>query len=309
MRVRAWLGVVACLHSIALTTPIVYAQPAKPPSSKPAPDLIQKGTQLFEDQQYEESIQTLSAALLRPSNTKDQKVEIYRLLALNYITLGRKDEAEQAVRALLVNNPEYELPAKESPRFRDFFAEVKKKWEAEGRPGWVKEKPPEKPIVLKHAAPSSVDVGQSIDIVGKIEDPEEKVTSVKLYYRTGSNGDFAQMDVSRDGERLKAQIPGDAVKAPLLEYYFEGVDAQNNVIASRGDSQTPLRIAVTEPSKGWVLPVAIGGGILGAAAIVGGLALAGVFKGSSSGGGNGGGGGRGQSTVTVNVGEAGFRFR
>jgi len=99
------------------------------------------------------------------------------------------------------------------------------------------------------------------------------------------------------------------VKAPLLEYYFEGLDAQNQSVVTRGDSQSPLRIAVTEPSKGWVLPVAIGGGILGAAAIVGGLALAGVFKGSSSSNPGPGGGGRGQSTVTVNVGEAGFRFR
>jgi len=199
MKVRAWLGVVACLHSIALTTPVVFAQPAKPPTSKPAPDLIQKGQQLFEDQQYEESIQTLSAALLRPSNTKEQRVEIYRLLALNYITIGRKDEAESAVRGLLVINPDYQLPATESPRFRDFFADVKKKWEAEGRPGWVKEKPIEKPIVLKHAAPSSVDVGQAIDIVGKIEDPDNKVASVKLYYRTGSQGDFAELEVTRDG--------------------------------------------------------------------------------------------------------------
>jgi hypothetical protein len=291
---------------MAFATP-AHAQPAKPPSSKPAPDLIAKGQQLFEDQQYEESIQTLSAALLRPSNTKDQKVEIYRLLALNYITLGRKDEAESAVRGLLVQSPDYQLPPTESPRFRDFFADVRKKWEAEGRPGFVKEKPQEKPVVLKSAAPSTIDVGQAVDIAGKVEDPDDRVKAVKLYYRTGSSGDFTEVEVQKDAERIRVSIPGDAVKAPLLEYYLEGQDDKGNAIVTRGDAQTPLRVAVTEPSKGWVLPVAIGGGILGAAAIVGGLALAGVFKGSSSGAGSNG--GRGSSTVTVNVGEAGFRFR
>jgi hypothetical protein len=300
---------VACVHAVAITTPgLVFAQPAKPPASKPAPDLIQKGQQLFEDQQYEESIQTLSGALVRPTNTKDQKVEIYRLLALNYITLGRKDEAESSVRGLLVQNPDYQLPATESPRFRDFFADVRKKWEAEGRPGFVKEKPQEKPIVIKSAAPSSIDVGQAIEIAGKVEDPDDHVKTVKLYYRTGSNGDFTELEAQKDGDRIRVSIPGDAVKAPLLEYYLEGQDEKGVALATRGDNQTPLRIAVTEPSKGWVLPVAIGGGILGAAAIVGALALAGVFKGSSSGGGGPGGNGK-TSTVTVNVGETGFRFR
>ncbi len=308
MRLGFWLSMVACVHAIAITTP-VFAQQTKPPASKPAPDLIQKGQQLFEDQQYEESIQTLSAALVRPTNTKEQKVEIYRLLALNYITLGRKDEAESAVRGLLVQNPDYQLPTTESPRFRDFFAEVRKKWEAEGRPGIVKEKPQEKAIVIKSAAPSTIDAGQQVDIAGKVEDPDDRVKTVKLYYRAGSSGDFIEVEAHKDGESIRISIPGDAVKAPLLEYYLEGQDEKGVALATRGDTQTPLRIAVTEPSKGWVLPVAIGGGVLGAAAIVGALALAGVFKGSSSGGGGGPGGNGKTSTVTVNVGETGFRFR
>ncbi|MGH7436245.1 MAG: hypothetical protein ACRENE_11275, partial [Polyangiaceae bacterium] len=49
-------------------------------------------------------------------------------------------------------------------------------------------------------------------------------------------------------------------------------------------------------SAGWVLPVAIGGGVVGAAGIVlGSLALAGVFKGG------GGGAPKGQSTVSIGV--------
>ena len=68
------------------------------------------GSALFDDQQYEESIQTLSGVLVRPNNTKAQKIEIYRLLALNYITLTHKEEAEGAVRGLLALEPTYALP-------------------------------------------------------------------------------------------------------------------------------------------------------------------------------------------------------
>ena len=48
-------------------------------------------------------------------------------MALNFITLNRKDEAESAVRGLLSQEPGYELPKNESPRFRDFFSNAKKK--------------------------------------------------------------------------------------------------------------------------------------------------------------------------------------
>ncbi|MDF2697447.1 MAG: Tetratricopeptide repeat protein [Labilithrix sp.] len=314
-RLSAWMSLVLCLH-LALSSTVSLAQPKAAPAKPGAPtkpaapaapaqpqDLIAKGQQLFEDQQYEDSVQTLSAALLRPSNTKEQKVEIYRLLALNYITLGRKDEADNAVRGLLVVQPDYQLPANESPRFRDFFKEARAKWEAEGRPGLVKEKPTEKPVALRHGSPSSGEKEKAIELHAKLEDPDGRTGSVKLYYRTGSRGDFTEAMAEVEGDSIRAQIPGSAVKPPLMDYYFEVLDGAGTVIASRGDAQAPLRIAIPDGGgSGWVLPVALGGGILGAAAIVGVLALAGVFESSSPPA------GRGRSTVTVNVGESGFRF-
>lgn len=331
MKVRfgAWISLLACLHMIVLSAPAfaqqaplngppvapdlagrskaqtapLKAQTAKPaakPAGAAAPaDLIQKGQGQFEEQQYEESIQTLSAALLRPSNTQAQKVEIYRLLALNYITLGRKDEAENAVRGLLVQQPDYEIPAKESPRFRDFFKEARAKWEAEGRPGIIKDEPTQKPVVLKHGSPTQIEAGTNVELRARLEDPDGRTGSVKVFYRSGSKGDFTEALAQVEATSVRVQIPGAAIKPPVVDYYFEVLDGSGGVIAARGDASSPLRIAVPEPSsKGWVLPVAIGGSVLGAAAIVGVLALAGVFKSSSGGG---GGGGPGSSTVSVNV--------
>ncbi|CAN5921917.1 hypothetical protein BH11MYX4_BH11MYX4_46400 [soil metagenome] len=302
-RFGAWVSLIAFLHAIMVTTPAFAQAPkaaGKPAAAQPQ-DLIVKGQLQFEEQQYEESIQTLSAALLRPSNTQAQKVEIYRLLALNYITLGRKDEAENAVRGLLVQQPDYEIPAKESPRFRDFFAQARAKWEAEGRPGIVKDEPTAKPVVLRHGSPAQVEANTTLELRARLEDPDGRMGSVKLFYRSGSKGDFTEAKASIDGSSVRASVPGPAVKPPVVDYYFEVLDGGGAVIASRGDASSPLRLAVPEPAKGWVLPVAIGGGVLGAAAIVGVLALAGVFKSSSSGGGNGG---RGTSTVSVSIGES-----
>ncbi len=307
-RLGTCLSAIACAQLIALSSP-AFAQPKKPAEkTQPAPaqpqDLIAKGQALFEDQQYEESIQTLSGALLRPNNTPQQKVEIYRLLALNYITLGRTQEADNAVRGLLVAQPDYQLPASESPRFREFFAKSREKWEAEGRPGIVKEQPTEQPVVLRHGSPSQAEAGQTIDLRGKLEDPDGRTGSVKLWFRAGSKGDFESALADVEDGSFHAQIPGSSVKPPVMDYYFEVLDGGGNVIASRGDAQGPLRIAVPEKSSsGWVLPVAIGGSILGAAAIVGVLALAGVFDSSAPAGGS-----RGTSTVSVSIGDASLRF-
>lgn len=307
----AWMALVLAIH-LLVSSSLAFAQakaPEKPgrPATASAPtqaqDLIAKGQELFEDQQYEESVQTLSGALLRPSNTKEQKVEIFRLLALNYITLGRKDEADNAVRGLLVVQPDYQLPASESPRFRDFFSDTRARWEAEGRPGIVQEKPRARPVVLRHASPSSAENQKRIDLRAKLEDPDGRTASVRLYYRSGSNGAFTPVMAELDGQSIRAPISGSAVKPPLVDYYFEVLDGAGNLIASRGDAQAPLRIAVPDGGgSGWVLPLALGGGILGAAAIVGGLALAGVFDSRSTPA------GRGMSTVSVNVGEAGIQF-
>lgn len=309
----AVLCLVASLHAIALSSypSLVSAQPTPAPA-RPGPkpqapqtpvDLITKGRTLFEDQQYEESIQALSAALLRPGSSKSDRIEIHRLLALNFITLGRKEEAESAVRGLLVLSPDYQMPQNESPRFRDFFADVRKRWEAEGRPGFVKEETPKRPLTLAHNPPAQVDADNGVELRATMSDPDNRASTVKLHFRSGTKGEFAELVAQVSATSVRADIPAAAVRPPVVDYYFEVLDVTGAVLLTRGDEDAPLRIAVSEPNKGWVLPVVIGGGILGAAAIVGGLALAGVFKGSSSSGPSG----RGPSTVSVNVGESSWR--
>jgi hypothetical protein len=291
LAMRVWrrfapVAVLASLHASALSfAPSAFADAPKPSGvvARQGPGLIARGQSLFDDQQYEESIQTLSGALVRPNNTKAQKQEIYRLLALNYITLNHKDEAEAAVRGLLSLDPTYELPARESPRFRDFFATVKQRWEAEGRPGLVKDtEAPPAPVTMKHSSPSKAEPSTQIDLTATLDDPRGRVKEVKLYYRKGSSGKFEEAVASLDGVHVSASIPPSAVKGPVVEYYLQGTDGAGLPVVSRGDAAAPFRIPVPEGGAGWVLPVAIGGSVLGAAAIVGVLALTGVFKGSNT---------------------------
>ncbi|HEY8089172.1 MAG TPA: hypothetical protein VIF09_15040 [Polyangiaceae bacterium] len=290
----------AWLVAVEAATLPVLAQP-RPAGAQPARDLVDRGRELYESQQYEESIQTLSGALVRPSNTVAQTIDIDRLLALDHITLGHKEEAENFVRALLVLQPDYALPPSESPRFRDFFAQVRARWEAEGRPGLAPAAPAGGAVTMKHTSPAQAAPGDEVTLLATLGDPAHRAKGVSLYYRTGSRGAFVEVPavLAADGS-VRATLSPRAVQPPFVAYYLLATDASGAAVASRGDADAPLRIPVSDRGGGgWVLPVAIGGGVVGAAGIVlGSLAVAGVFKGSGGGGGTGS---KGQSTVSIGV--------
>ena len=251
-RLAATTALVAACHAAVIAGPAGAAL-AQTPGKSAVVTLIQKGSALFDDQAYEESIQTLSAALVRPGASELEKIEIYRLLAYNFIILKRTDEADAAVRGILVLSEGFSLPPTESPRFRDFFATAKK-WVAEGKPGKAVAGPAavvEKPIKMAHASPAQVPANASVKLGGSVDDPDNRVRGVQLGYRTGTSGKFITLAATYTLGEFHAQIPGLAVKPPLIEYYLAAVDKGGLPVASRGDAGTPLRIVV--PKEGGVL--------------------------------------------------------
>ncbi len=287
---RIAAALAACAVAMAVSRPA----PAQPRSK----DLVQRGRELFDDQRYEESIQTLSGALVRPRNTREQTIEIERLLALDHITLGHAEEAENFVRALLCLQPDYELPRSESPRFRDFFASVRARWEAEGRPGLATaQAPAARPVGIKHSSPAEAAPGSEVTLHATLDDPGHRAGQVALFYRAGSTGPFTEVAAQlapADGG-VRAVVPAAAVQPPYVAYYLLARDAAGLPLASSGDADAPLRIPVPEPSRGWVLPVVVGGAVVAVAGVVvGGLAAAGVFRSHGESAAQ-------QSTVTIGV--------
>jgi len=212
--------------------------------------LITKGQELFDEQRYEESVQVLSAGLMRPGTDKAEKIKIYQLLAYNYIVLRRNEEADGAVRGLLVLDEDFELPDTESPRFRDFFNQTREAWEEEGKPGLEEgSEARESKVAIKHTSPAQVEADLPISLEGKIDDPDAVVAKVTMYYRTGSSGKFKSTRVKYSTRKFTVEIPAEMVQPPLVEYYLEAVDEKGLPKATRGDAATPLRIAVPEGSS------------------------------------------------------------
>jgi len=291
-RLGARLALAAACHLAVIGGPAgaAFAQGTAPPGKSPTTTLIQRGSALFDDQAYEESIQTLSAALVRPGATEVEKIEIYRLLAYNFIILKRADEADASVRGVLVLNEGFTLPPTESPRFRDFFAATRKKWLDEGKPGKSASAAPvvEKPIKMAHTSPAEVPAGVAIKLTGTLEDPDARVRAVQLSYRTGAKGKFVTVPGSYTLGELRATLPAAAVKPPLVEYYLSALDKSGLPLLSRGDAAMPLRIVVARENGALTSPflwVPVGLAVIGGAA-------AGVFFLTKS---------RAQSMVTIGV--------
>lgn len=235
------------LFSVVLAGAVLaFAAPPPVASAQGDNPLIEQGAQMVDELRYEEALQTLSAALVRPGNSRAELATIYRLLALTYLALGRNEEANGAYRHLLAIEPEFQLGADVSPRFREFFSGVREEWEREGRPGM----PPPAPVTIRHASPAQAERGRAVELRAGIEDPSGRVARLVLAYRQGSSDVFQRLDTTEDGDELVATIPGEHVRPPLVEYYFEALDAAGLPVASRGDVAAPLRIAVPAPGEG-----------------------------------------------------------
>ncbi len=229
--------------------------------------LIEQGEGLYDELRFEEALQVLSAALVRSGNTNEDRATIFRLLAFTYNALGRDEESAGAYRSLLSLSPDYEPEGTVAPRVRTFFSQVRTQWESEGRPGL----PPPAPVTIAHRSPAQQDRTVAVQLRASLEDPSQRVERLVLAYRQGTNDVFRRVDCDRDGDDFLATIPGEDVRPPLVEYYFEAVDGSGLPVAARGDVAAPLRIAVEAEQEGgiatkWWFWTAVGVGV--AAAIV-----------------------------------------
>lgn len=261
-----WL--VAFTALVALTVPTALASAQNP--------LIRQGQEQYDELRFEEALQTLSAALVRSGNTPQQYATIYRLLAFTYLALGREEEASGAYQSMLPLDPEHTLGDEVAPRIRGFFQNVRDEWEAAGRPGVERPVTSQATVEIRHRSPPEAERETEVPLSAEVEDPGGRVSSLVLAYRQGTDAVFTRLDtqLAADGS-YHATIPAGDVAPPLVEYYFEALDAQGLPVAARGDVAAPLRIAVPEPGgnvleEWWfwtIIGVVVAGGIVAAIVI------------------------------------------
>jgi tetratricopeptide (TPR) repeat protein len=239
MNVR-WLAALA-LAAVAGSSAVGVARAQDFPENP----LIAQGVQLYNDLEYEASVDALQRALVRAESVPEQKVAIFKFLALDYLVLGRQDDARQAFRQLLAIQPEFQLdPAVFSPEYREFLEGVRSEWESQGRPGWVPPQSRLRPAVIDHELPAEAVRGESLELQATLEDPDSRVRRFVVAYRPAGESAFVRMEAAPTSTGYAATIAGDRIAPPVIEYYFEALDDENNVVGRKGDERIPMRVPV-----------------------------------------------------------------
>lgn len=209
--------------------------------------LIETGRSQYENLQYEEAIQTLSAAIIRRGNNTQSEAAIYNLLALSYLALSRNDEAEGAFRLVLVRDPEYVVDRGLAPRVREFFEGVRRRWESEGRPGVARtaaQPQSLRSVSIEHRSPAEHTRQTALTLSATVVDPDRRASGLVLAWRAGSRGLFHRVNTQNTGGTFAATLPAAEVRPPFVEYYFEAVDESGIAVTARGDAFAPLRVVV-----------------------------------------------------------------
>lgn len=277
-RILAAFGPLAAAAAIAAAAGVAAPREAHAQGARAGQqNLLELGRSQYDDLRYEEAIQTLSAAIIRRGNTPAQEIQIYELLALSYLALNRNDEAEGAFRLMLARDPDHTLSTDLAPRVIEFFNGVKQRWDSEGRPGAPRQGEPQvaaapASVQIEHRSPAQQQRNHAVDLNATLVDPGRRVNRLVLAYRQGNRGLFTRETAQPAGApgAFHALIPAQAVRPPLVEYYFEALDQAGVPVQARGDAFAPLRVAV--PAEGgvpaWGVGLIIGGAALVVATVV-----------------------------------------
>jgi tetratricopeptide (TPR) repeat protein len=287
---------------------------------------LKKGIAAYRDLEYERAIKLLKTALKKKLD-KDNQVDAHRYIALSYLALGKKDEAREAIKNLLEIDPQYALPATESPVALELFEEEKKaisgakpepdrtaRPEKPARPDKAEPVTPPpaptppadttpslaSPVLEATLDPASPGPGSAVTVTLMVLPADLPIEAVVVHHRVRGKGTgYSTVRAELEGGgRWKAVIPGAFVEAPGMEYYAVAQDEDASARARLGSESEPQLIAVGEDSaptgapfySRWWFWATVGGVLLAGAAV--GVVVA-------TGGDDGGGGETGFIDVTI----------
>ncbi|MDB4965285.1 MAG: hypothetical protein JWN44_974 [Myxococcales bacterium] len=193
---------------------------AAPGDGKP---LYQRGIQLYREAAYADSAVMLEHARARGGLAPQERVECSFYLGANYVALSSLGAARRELRALLQEEPEYELPQYTSPKVAALFREVKEELERAPR---LRPLPPE-----RH--------GDELTLRF-----EPSRTGGRAYgavqWRWRGDGEWREVPMAHKGNELQATVVLERTGG--LEYWADARAATGALKA--GSAEQPLELPV-----------------------------------------------------------------
>ncbi|MEW5852339.1 MAG: hypothetical protein AB2A00_26345 [Myxococcota bacterium] len=267
---------------------------------------LEQARQKYQELDYQALPALLAEAVLQPETTREEYLEIYKLQGFTYTVLGDSQKAREAFIRLLIVDPNHEMDASVSPRFRGVFAEVKKDFRKNSA------------VSLEHTPPvDTLQTGQDLEVQVSLKDTFGRAAQAAAKVRAvvgGQQGAFVNVPLqsagTKEGVRVykgklpdpAASIPGEKPAGYFIEYSFvfqnmvgDPVEVQGGKPIYRVTVGDPSAAATTRPPSGSkaeedeggppIVPLAVVGGVGVAAVLVVGLLVVGGGTGAAVGGG------------------------
>ncbi|HEY2745210.1 MAG TPA: hypothetical protein VGL86_11325, partial [Polyangia bacterium] len=223
MRAFAFIVIASLVLATSTADPSFGAGDGRP--------LLRRGIELYREASYAESVAMLEHARTRGGLEPAERVECSFYLAAGYVALSSTGAARRELRAVLQDEPDYELPQYTSPKVAALFREVKDELENAPR---LRALPPERRgDVLALRFEASRTGGRAFGVVEWRWRGESGWREAPLYHD------------GRDGELLHADLTLE--RAGALEYWAEGRAAAGAL--SAGSAAAPLELPVVSAPR------------------------------------------------------------
>jgi hypothetical protein len=193
------------------------------------PDGAQRARRAYAELRYDDARREVDALLARGGLARADLLAAWALAAELACILDGPAKGEEAFRRLLVLDPDYRGPERDTPVFLQPLARARAWVQANGR------------LRVRHRAPvaGGGPLAVAVEIVA---DPLAMVSDLRVHWRFGARGPFQRLP----GDGLRRQLDEPA-PGTTLQYYLEVVDAAGDVLWQAGAAGAPLIVRAVAP--------------------------------------------------------------
>ena len=206
---------------------------------------------LYDELEFEKAKDLLreAVALAAEHGLEDAPLmaRVYADLAVVYASgLDDSDGAERALtRAVEIDRTIAIDPAYRSKALDTLLADIKRRVATGGRGDPTSDKPSQCREIagIAHEPVTGADVGQALEIQAAVS-PRLQANEVRVHYRVQGRAYAVALMEPIGRCRFAAELPGDVVRGPRLDYYVAAYNASGRVLAESGSSDAPHAVTV-----------------------------------------------------------------
>lgn len=191
-------------------------------------------------------VQSADRILEEASLRKSERLEVLRLKGSALVVLDRRKEAVAAFERIFAIDPDYELPAKTSPRILAVYRPARAAWQVriEERLATSLGKS-YRAVRMKAKVPAAGKGGRAMPVRVELADPGKIVDKLVLSYRRRGHRHYSALTAAANPGTVVLTIPGAftaSAKDYVLELYIRARHRSGSVLRRQGGADRPLVI-------------------------------------------------------------------